>query len=157
MHKPAREEASDRQHAHAHADPFQNIIALNEVPNSLLEDFARWVQCETSTVPEDARQPVLRRTREAIASGDKAARFYVLITAINHCPEVRAALTTPLNEAHLKKWLTESVERAWTDFFTGVDESGVSACKNVDHSKHKNVLGFCALLQAEYMKMGWKS
>lgn len=154
MHKSARDGAPGRQ---CNADPFQNIIALNEVPDGLLEAFARWVQSESSTVPKDVRRPVLRRTADAIASGDKAARFYVLITAIHHCPGIRSALTTPFNEAHLNKWLSESVEHAWTDFFTGVDQSGVSMCKNVDQSKHKNVLGFCALLQAEYMKLGWKS
>lgn len=139
----------------ARGDVIQNMIVVNRVPDEFIAALSSFVISSESTIPPECKNIVKRNLDYALAHGDASMRFFALITGVHHCPAVRALVTTSTNKLQVDWWATRCIPQAWDRFFLGRDKTGRAGCTTAFDAMYGNILDFVALLQTEYISIGW--
>ena len=130
--------------------------ARTQVPDEFLLAFLRDIDGEAAVVPPGCRAMVRRSAERALRSGDRAARFFVFVTAVYRCTAVREMVTTPANRARVDRWTKRSIAESWDKLLLGSDRSGRPGCTTASDAMYGTVLDFAAAMQTEYMCREWR-
>ena len=118
--------------------------------------FLRDIDSDGSVVPQGCRAMVRRSAERALRGGDRAARFFVFVTAVYRCAAVREMATTPANRLRVDRWTKRSIAESWDKLLLGSDRSSRPGCTTASDAMYGTILDFAASMQAEYMCREWR-